>query len=167
MHGTRRGSGAWSCCPGPSLRTIVKPLWPRTPTTPRKTSKKYFLSKDRRKVALKSPKYPLIRDILGDLRATFFVWEMLVVDRRVFRFRGWKSPQGLYNRSNPSLRCGRPSGSGHWRSVTTHALLAGLICQLLKKGDCMWRWNPQGATVIFTERSKMHYLDQGTFMLVL
>ena len=39
---------------------------------------------------------------MGDLRATFFVWEMLVLDRRVFCFRGWKSPQGLYNRSKSS-----------------------------------------------------------------
>ena len=38
----------------------------------------------------------LLRDILGNLRATFLVREML----EGFCFRGWKLPQGLYNRSN-------------------------------------------------------------------
>ena len=75
----------------------------QNPHDTQKDIEKSFLSKDRRKVALKSPKCPLIRDISGDLRATFFVWEMLVLDRRAFCFRGWKSPQGLYNRSKTYL----------------------------------------------------------------
>ena len=79
----------------------------QNPHDTQKDSEKYFLSKNRRKVALKLPKYPLIRDILGDLRATFFVWEMLVLDRRVFCFRGWKSPQGLYNRGKEGLLASR------------------------------------------------------------
>ena len=41
------------------------------------------------------PKYPLIRDILGDLRATFFVWEMLVLDRRVFASEGGSRHRGF------------------------------------------------------------------------
>ena len=60
-----------------------------------KEGKKEKRTRENRSV--KSPNYPLIRDVLGDLRATVFVWEMLVLNPRVVCFWGWKSPQGLYN----------------------------------------------------------------------
>ena len=84
----------------------------QNPHDTQKDIEKEFSSKGRRKVALKSPKYPLIRAILGDLRATFFVWEKLVLNPRVFCFRGWKSPQGLYNRSNLGTFKTRSGSSG-------------------------------------------------------
>ena len=47
------------------------------------------------------PKYPLTRDILGDLKATkFCLGSVGAQPERFFCFRGWKSPQRLYNRSN-------------------------------------------------------------------
>ena len=65
------------------------------------------MTQDAMNVALKCPKNPLVRASLGNLRATFFVREML----EVFCFRGWKLSRGLYNRSNFwEWRCG-----GFWQ----------------------------------------------------
>ena len=57
-----------------NVRTIVKPLRPTTP----KTQKKAKVTQHCENVALKLPIIFLIfRDSLGNLRATFFVREML------------------------------------------------------------------------------------------
>ena len=58
-----------------------------------------FRARTSRDVALNRPKHPSIRDILGDLRATIPALEKFSAELEVFCFRGWKSPQGLYNRS--------------------------------------------------------------------
>ena len=60
---------------------------------------KDFISQESRKVALKLPKTSLTKEYFGRFRATCFVCKMLALSG-VFCLRGWKSPQGLYNRSN-------------------------------------------------------------------
>ena len=61
-----------------------------------------------RNVALNCAKYPLIRDILGNLRAIFFAWDMLARNRRAFCFRRWNSTQELYNHSSPNATKQKP-----------------------------------------------------------
>ena len=42
LRGVKLARNALTSCEMQNVRTIVKPLWPRTPTTPRKTSKNNF-----------------------------------------------------------------------------------------------------------------------------
>ena len=76
------------------LRTIVKPLWQLLPSEAKNPPK---MTQDCKNVALKLPKISLSRDILGNLRATFFA----VLGHFCFLLRlGGCGSQGLYNRSS-------------------------------------------------------------------
>ena len=56
-----------------------------------------FEPEQQKMLPLNRPKYPLWRDVLGDLRATFILHKksILVLNWRFFCFQGWKLPQGL------------------------------------------------------------------------
>ena len=91
-----------SCCPLNLLQSDPGP--PRHPKRYQKT----IFEQGRRKVALKSAKISFNKGYWDNLRATFFVRQNVGAQPKVFCFRGWKSPQGLYNRSNLTLRASVP-----------------------------------------------------------
>ena len=73
------------------LRTIVKPLWPRTPTTP----KKHRMSKNRRKVDLKSAKVSLKKGYFGRFKCYILCLAMLVLNQRYFASEGGRRHRGF------------------------------------------------------------------------
>ena len=82
------------------IRTIVKPLWPRTPTTPQK-QKNIKWARIAGKWPLNwPPTSRLIRDILGRFKGYILCLGMLVLNRRIFASEGGSRHRSFTNRSN-------------------------------------------------------------------
>ena len=87
----------------------MKPLWQLPPSEAKSllfSTKNIKKQTKNRNVALQLPKYPLLRDILGDLRATFLADLARKLFFYVIVFLGACGSQGLYNssRKNPFSR---------------------------------------------------------------
>ena len=100
------------------------------------------MSKNRRKVALKSAKVSLNKGYFGRFKGYILCLGMLD-----FCFRGWKSPQGLYNRSkiNPKfglslIRANRVSFRAvRWQKVTRISSLFTRMSENLENPSPIFR----------------------------
>ena len=118
------------------VRTIVKPLWRLPPSEAKKLPSGHQIFSNAGNVALKSPKDSVLRDILGDLRATF---QTALPQSLLFHANYPRFPclvvcgsQGLYNRfSLRELRMVEDGDAGCSINLSTNRLRGGHPLSLL------------------------------------